>query len=81
MRFSVISQLTLILLGYIFACVVGSAAVWLRNQRIDPIDASSGMYAFGDLLLFVFVAGMVALLPTALLIRLIMQAVPLREQL
>ena len=53
-------------LGYIAAFVVASAAVGIRiaNTSGPDAQASSGMYAFGDALLFVAVFGIAALAPT-----------------
>ncbi len=52
--------------GYIAALLVASAAVGIRLAFTSGPDAqaSSGMYAFGDLLLFVAVFAMAALPPT-----------------
>ena len=53
--------------GYIVAFLVASAAVAVRLASTSGPDAqaSSGMYAFGDAVLFVAVFGVVALVPTA----------------
>ncbi|MSQ28031.1 MAG: hypothetical protein EXR51_07840 [Dehalococcoidia bacterium] len=45
----------------------------------DVAEASSGMYAFGDLLLFVGVAGVVALVPTVALIRMLTRTPSIQE--
>jgi hypothetical protein len=52
--------------GYIAASLVASAAVGIRlaNTSGPDAQASSGMYAFGDTLLFVAVFGVAALVPT-----------------
>jgi hypothetical protein len=52
--------------GYLAAVGAGVAVVAVRNLFIDPAvaQASSGMYAFGDALLFVGVFGLLALIPT-----------------
>jgi hypothetical protein len=52
--------------GYIAAVLVASAAVGVRLATTSGPDAqaSSGMYAFGDALLFVAVFGVAALVPT-----------------
>jgi hypothetical protein len=54
--------------GYATASFVASAAVYVRllHTQDAQAQASAGMYAFGDLLLFVFVLGVVALFPTGL---------------
>ncbi len=56
----------IVLCGYVAAFVIASAAVALRIAATNPADASGarGMYAFGDLILFAGVFGIVALLPT-----------------
>jgi hypothetical protein len=53
--------------GYVAAVLAGLAAVAIRVASTSGSDAqaSSGMYAFGDLLLFVAVFGVSALVPTA----------------
>jgi hypothetical protein len=52
--------------GYMAALIVASAAVGIRLASTSGPDAqaSSGMYAFGDALLFVAVFGVAALVPT-----------------
>ena len=52
--------------GYIAAFLVASASVAIRvaNTSGPAAQASSGMYAFGDALLFVAVFGVSALVPT-----------------
>jgi hypothetical protein len=52
--------------GYVAAVVIALVTVWVRNLSIDPAVAlaSSGMYAFGDALLFVGVFGLLSLIPT-----------------
>jgi hypothetical protein len=52
--------------GYVVAFLMASAAAAVRvaNTRGPDAQASSGMYAFGDALLFVAVFGVSALVPT-----------------
>jgi hypothetical protein len=52
--------------GYVAAFLMASAAVAIRVASTSGPDAqaSSGMYAFGDALLFVAVCGVAALVPT-----------------
>lgn len=52
--------------GYVAAIILASAAVAVRVASTSGPDAqaSSGMYAFGDTVLFVLVFGAVALVPT-----------------
>ncbi len=54
--------------GYAAALLVASAAVYVNQLHIQDAwaHASSGMYAFGDLLLFIAVFGVAALFPTGL---------------
>ena len=58
----------LVIGGYIAACLVASGAVYV-NQLFTPgaaSQASAGMSAFGDLILFILVFGVLAVLPTGL---------------
>ncbi len=59
---------SVVLAGYAAAVLVASAAVYVRllNTQGPAAQASAGMYAFGDLLLFVAAFGGVALFPTGL---------------
>lgn len=53
--------------GYIAAFVIANAAVNARDLHASPQDmASSGMYAWADMILFLKVFGLGAILPTAL---------------
>ena len=56
----------LVAVGYAAAILIASAAVAIRVATTSGPDAqaSSGMYAFGDALLFVAVFGVSALVPT-----------------
>jgi len=51
--------------GYVAAGLVAYAAVRIRMATTIGYDASGGMHAFGDSLLFVGVFGVVGLVPTA----------------
>jgi hypothetical protein len=57
-----------VIVGYIAACLVASVAEHVRVLHTQGPDAqaSSGMYAFGDFLLFITVFGVLALFPTGL---------------
>jgi hypothetical protein len=62
-------KLALVIGGYIAACLLsyGIVYVWVLLTQNNPIaQASSGMYAFGDLILFISVCGFLALFPTGL---------------
>jgi hypothetical protein len=75
---SVPKKLALIALGYVLALVAGCAAVTV-NELLMPSDISQGspgMVAFGDMILFVLVAGFVGLLPTFFLLRLAIDKAP-----
>ena len=63
-------KIALVGLGHISAVVVAVAAVAIRVATTnDPgAQASSGMYAFGDALLFIAVFGLVSLAPTGALL-------------
>jgi len=61
-------KLGVILAGYVIAFLAAWTAVYI-GQRHRPdtwVQASAGMYAFGDTLLFAAVCGFIALFPTAL---------------
>ncbi len=54
--------------GYVAACLIASGIVYVREifTQDTAAQASSGMYAFGDLLLFIGMFGIAALVPTGL---------------
>jgi hypothetical protein len=60
------AKVGVVAVGYIAAFLVASTAVGIRlaNTSGPDAQASSGMYAFGDALLFVAVFGVAALVPT-----------------
>jgi hypothetical protein len=64
----VLRKASVVLGGYVLALAVASAvvAVRLAATRGPDAQASAGMYAFGDLILFAATFGIVGLLPTAL---------------
>jgi hypothetical protein len=75
---SVSNKLALIALGYGLAFVAGFAAVTV-NELLMPSDISQGspgMVAFGDMMLFVLVAGFIGLVPTLFLLRLAIVKAP-----
>lgn len=63
-------KLGLVIGGYVAACLVAASAMYINNLFIDPavVQASSGMSAFGDLILFIGVFGFPALFPTGLML-------------
>ena len=74
---STIAKLGLVTGGYIVACVLAGGVVYVYQLLTDtPVtQASSGMYAFGDLLLFIGVFGILALFPTGLALYFLIPAV------
>jgi len=64
-------QALAIVAGYVVALLAAAGCVALRYLWIDPrvADASSGMYAFGDLMYFLFLGGLFSLVPTLFLLR------------
>ena len=65
---SIITKVGLVIAGYVAACFLASGVVYVDRLFTSTAvtQASSGMYAFGDLLLFVGMFGVLALLPTGL---------------
>lgn len=64
--------------GYGAAAAVAVLVLRARYQFLDPavVTASSGMYAGGDLIGFVLIAGTLGLVPTFFLLRLATEAYP-----
>ena len=62
------AKLWLVIGGYVLACLAAGAAVYVNGLFTqDPAaQASAGMYAFGDLILFIGLFGFLALFPTGL---------------
>jgi hypothetical protein len=75
---STAKRLALIAAGYALCVVAGFAAVAVNELRMpaDVAQGSPGMVAFGDMILFVLVAGLVGLLPTWFLLRLFIAKAP-----
>lgn len=72
----------LVIGGYVVACLVAGGAVYI-NQLLTPPDvlqASGGMSAFGDMILFVGVLGFLALFPTGLAIFFVIRKFMTRRQ-
>jgi len=65
-----LSKVGLVIGGYILACLIASGAMYIyeRFTQDAASQTSSGMYAFGDLILFMSVCGFLALFPTGLAI-------------
>lgn len=75
---SAAKKLALIAAGYALAVAGGLAAVAV-NELFMPADAaqdSPGMVAFGDMILFVLVAGFLGLAPTWFLLKLLVAKAP-----
>src|ERR1051325_6200152 len=71
-------RLGLIALGYVLAVAGGCVAVAL-NELFMPEEisqASGGMVAFGDMILFVLATGALGLVPTWFLLRLCVEKAP-----
>jgi hypothetical protein len=62
------AKLGLVIGGYMTACLIagGVVYIWQLYTRDASVQASAGMYAGGDLLLFMGVFGVFALIPTGL---------------
>lgn len=65
---SKLAKLGLVIGGYVAACLIASAFVyvWQQFTKDASAQASAGMYAGGDLILFIGVFGFLALIPTGL---------------
>jgi hypothetical protein len=75
---STAKKLALIAAGYALCVVAGLAAVTVNELRMpaDVAQGSPGMVAFGDMILFVLVAGFVGLAPTWFLLKLFIAKAP-----
>ena len=71
-------RLAWIAAGYALCVVAGLAAVAVNELRMpaDVAQGSPGMVAFGDMILFVLVAGFVGLAPTWFLLKLFIEKAP-----
>ena len=75
---SAAKKLALIVAGYALSVAGGFAAVAV-NELLMPADiaqTSPGMVAFGDMILFVLVAGFLSLVPTWFLLKLLVEKAP-----
>jgi len=63
-----LAKLGLVIGGYVVACLAASGVVYVYQlfTQAAAAQASAGMYAFGDLILFVGIFGVLALFPTGL---------------
>jgi len=73
-----VKRLALIAVGYALCVVAGLAAVTVNELRMpdDVAQGSPGMVAFGDMILFVLVAGFFGLAPTWFLLKLLIEKAP-----
>src|SRR5580658_2291284 len=71
-------RLALIAAGYALCVVAGFAAVTVNELRMpaDISQGSPGMVAFGDMVLLVLVTGLLALVPTWFLLKLLIERAP-----
>jgi hypothetical protein len=71
-------KLALIAAGYALSVAGGVAAVAVNELRMpaDIAQTSPGMVAFGDMILFVLVAGFLSLVPTWFLLKLLVEKAP-----
>jgi hypothetical protein len=62
------SKVGLVIGGYVLACLITSGVVYVKDlfTQDAAAQASAGMSAFGDLILFVGMFGVLALFPTSL---------------
>lgn len=77
-RLSTTKRLALIATGYALALGSGFAAVAVNELSMpeDVAQGSPGMVAFGDMILFVLVAGFFALAPTWFLLKFLIERAP-----
>ena len=75
---STVKRLAWIAVGYALCVVAGCAAVTVNELRMpaDVAQGSPGMVAFGDMILFVLVVGVVGLVPTWFLLKLFIEKAP-----
>lgn len=67
-KLSGLAKLGLVIGGYVLACMIASGVFYVYQSFTQgaAAQASARMYAFGDLILFVGIFGVLALLPTGL---------------
>ena len=63
-----LAKFGLVIGGYVTACLIASGIVYMYQYFTQDAasQASAGMSAFGDLILFIGIFGVLALIPTAL---------------
>ena len=67
-KMSRLAKLGLVLGGYVLVCLIASGIVYVYElfTQDAAAQASAGMYAFGDFILFLGIFGVLALFPTGL---------------
>jgi hypothetical protein len=75
---STMKRLAWIGAGYVFAIVAGIAAITLNELSMteEASQGSPGMVAFGDMFVFVLAVGVVGLIPTLFLLKLLVEKAP-----
>jgi hypothetical protein len=63
-----LAKFGLVIGGYVAACLIASGAVYVNGlfTQNAAAQASAGMFAFGDLVLFIVLLSVLALIPTGL---------------
>ena len=81
-KMSGLAKVEVVIGGYMMACLVAVGAVYVNGLFIDPavVQASSGMSAFSDLLLFVGVFGVLAIFPTGVLLYFLVRKIMTRQR-
>lgn len=79
-KMSGLMKLGLVIGGYVAAYIAASGIVYIYGlfTQDAAAQASSGMYAFGDLLLFIAVFGILALFPTGFVLYLLFRKLQAR---
>lgn len=69
---SMAKKLALIAMGYALS-VAGGVGLVVVYELLIPVDASGGMVAFGDMIIFVLGTGFFSLAPTWFLLKLLVR--------
>jgi hypothetical protein len=77
---SKLTKLGLVIGGYVLACLVAASVLYIYQlfTQNAAAQASAGMYAFGDLFLFIVVAGFLMLFPTGLALYFLLRGIKSR---
>lgn len=70
----------LVIGGYVGACLIAGSAVYVNQLLTDSAasQASAGMSAFGDLILFIVIFGILALFPTGVALYFLIRRLQMR---